>query len=110
MVDDKQYYNSTCSLENERDSSMDEDVEEEHVTTIISRSSNEVPKIGMMLSNEDDAYKFYNEYAKEVGFSVQKINIKEFQMEPSKKDILYVQNVVFRKTIDPLHMKKINRL
>lgn len=69
MVDDKQYYNSTCSSENERDSSMDEDVEEEHVNTIISRSSNKVPKIGMMLSNEDDAYNFYNEYAKGSGLA-----------------------------------------
>ncbi|XP_061356486.1 protein FAR1-RELATED SEQUENCE 5-like [Gastrolobium bilobum] len=49
------------------------DNEQREMMVVVSKDQDGYePKIGMMFSNEDEAYKFYNGYAKLVGFTVRK--------------------------------------
>ncbi|KAJ1438728.1 FAR1 DNA-binding domain [Sesbania bispinosa] len=67
------------------------------------------PKIGMIFSNEAKAYKFYNEYAKFIGFTVRKNQYQRLADGTLKQRTFVCGKKGHRKPKDPSHVSKINR-
>ncbi|XP_061364631.1 protein FAR1-RELATED SEQUENCE 5-like [Gastrolobium bilobum] len=67
------------------------------------------PKIGMMFSSEDEAYEFYNEYAKLTGFSVRKSQYRRLANGTISQRTFVCGREGYRRLKDPLHVNKVNR-
>ncbi|XP_061338562.1 protein FAR1-RELATED SEQUENCE 12-like [Gastrolobium bilobum] len=64
------------------------------------------PKIGMLFSNEDEAYKFYNGYAKLVGFTVRKSKYQRLADETISQRTYVCGKEGYRKLKDPSHVTR----
>ncbi|KAF3439366.1 hypothetical protein FNV43_RR17643 [Rhamnella rubrinervis] len=102
ITDDKYYDNSTSMSEN--------DVEKEHATFVTYESSEELPKIGMLFSNEDEAFKFYNAYAKMIGFSVRKDKYRRLADGSIRKRSFVCSKHGLRRSMDPSDVRKVKWL
>ncbi|XP_061345083.1 protein FAR1-RELATED SEQUENCE 5-like [Gastrolobium bilobum] len=77
---------------------------------IVTREENGYePKIGMIFSSEDEAYKFYNEYAKLTGFTVRKAQYRTLADGTISQRIFVCGREGYRRLKDPSHVKKVNR-
>ncbi|EEE57002.1 hypothetical protein OsJ_06752 [Oryza sativa Japonica Group] len=72
---------SNCNLEGHNVVFRSDREKSEQVTQSNIKATNQnapceqVPKVGMTFQSEDDAYNFYNSYARRVGFSVRKCHV-----------------------------------
>ncbi|KAJ1433209.1 FAR1 DNA-binding domain [Sesbania bispinosa] len=86
------------------------DNEEIETPIIVTKEQDQYePKIGMILSNEDEAYKFYNEYAKFIGFTVRRNQYRRLADGTLRQRTFVCGREGHRKPKDPSHVSKINR-
>ncbi|KAJ1410409.1 FAR1 DNA-binding domain [Sesbania bispinosa] len=86
------------------------DNEEIETPIIVTKEQDQYePKIGMIFSNEDEAYKFYNEYAKFIGFTVRRNQYRRLADGTLRQMTFVCGREGHRKPKDPSHVSKINR-
>ncbi|XP_061355326.1 protein FAR1-RELATED SEQUENCE 12-like [Gastrolobium bilobum] len=84
--------------------------EQREMSVVVSKDQDGYePKIGIMFSNEDEAYKFYNGYAKLVGFTVRKSKYRRLADGTISQRTYVCGKEGYRKVKDPSHVNKKNR-
>ncbi|XP_061364286.1 protein FAR1-RELATED SEQUENCE 5-like [Gastrolobium bilobum] len=103
-------YSESSSFSEMDTSKSDYDNEQTKMPVIVNKEQDGYePKIGMIFSNEDEAYDFYNDYAKFVGFTVRKSKYRRFADGSISQRTFVCGREGYRKLKDPSHVNKKNR-
>ncbi|XP_061341277.1 protein FAR1-RELATED SEQUENCE 5-like [Gastrolobium bilobum] len=103
-------YSESSSFSEMGTSESDFDNEETKMPVIVNKEQDGYqPKVGMIFSNEDEAYDFYNKYAKFVGFTVRKSHYRRLTDETISQKTFVCGREGYRRLNNPSHAKKINR-